>query len=294
MALIGAALFVGGLFWGGLAAPERPRIVISASRLDLARRTFVQDYGRPPEREEWAALVDSLIDQEVLYRYALRLRMHEEPAAQRRLAQIATFVDATPDRHRPEPELAAQAVKLGLHESDLVVRRILADGARRLIRAVVLTRQPLPEMVEDYLRANPDQFRRPAQIRITHVAVDGFKWPTGTKERAAELLDRLRSERRWAMSRSSRRSCRFSRARISRRDSASRSTRRSRRLPSGNGRDHFHRVTAITWSGCTKRSRRTCRRWMRSATRSRSASCRSWRTTGWCFACSSCAPSSTS
>jgi len=181
MALIGAALFVGGLFWGGLAAPERPRIVIPASRLDIARRTFAQDYGRPPEREEWAALVDSLIDQEVLYRYAVRLKMHEEPAAQRRLAQIATFVDATPDRHRPDSELAAQAVKLGLHDSDLVVRRILADGARRLIRAVVLTRQPLPEMVEDYLRANSDQFRRPAQIRITHVAVDGFKWPTGTK-----------------------------------------------------------------------------------------------------------------
>jgi len=50
-------------------------------------------------------------------------------------------------------------------------------------------------MVEEYFRANPDQFRRPAQIRITHVAVDGFKWPTGTKARAVELLDRLRRER---------------------------------------------------------------------------------------------------
>ena len=195
MALIGAALFGGGVFWSGLAAPERPRIVIPASRLDLVRQTFVQDFGRPPEREEWAGLVDTLVDQEVLYQYALRLKMHEEPVAQRRLAQIATFVEATPHQHRPDSELAAQAVKLGLHEGDLVVRRILADGARRLIRAVVLTRQPNPTMVEEFLAANPELFRRPARTRITHVAVDGFKWPSGTGARAAALLERLQQER---------------------------------------------------------------------------------------------------
>jgi hypothetical protein len=32
-------------------------------------------------------------------------------------------------------------------------------------------------------------------MRITHVAVDGFKWPGGTWERAAALLDRLQRER---------------------------------------------------------------------------------------------------
>jgi len=91
MALIGAVLFAGALFWGGVSATERARIVIHASRLDIVRQTFLQDYGRPPEREEWAGLVDALVDQEVLYQYALRLRMHEEPAAQRRLAQIAAW-----------------------------------------------------------------------------------------------------------------------------------------------------------------------------------------------------------
>ena len=102
MALIGAALFGGGLFWGGITA-ERPRIVIPASRLDLVRQTFLQDHGRPPAREEWAGAVDALVDQEVLYQYAVRLKMYEEPAAQRRLAQIASFVETTRTRLGPTP-----------------------------------------------------------------------------------------------------------------------------------------------------------------------------------------------
>jgi hypothetical protein len=194
MALIGALLFAGGLLWGGLPRPERPRIEITQPRLDLVRQTFVQDNGRPPTPAEWTALVDALVDQEVLYQYALRLRMHEQPVAQRRLAQIASFVASNPEEGRPDSEAAAQAVNLGLHQSDLVVRRILIDGARRLIRAVVLTRQPNPAMVEEYLAANPDLFRRPSRTRITHVTVNGFKWPDAGKVRAAALLERLRSE----------------------------------------------------------------------------------------------------
>ena len=193
MALIGALLFGGGIFWSGLPTPERPRIVIGQPRLDLVRQTFVQDNGRSPTREEWAGLVDALVDQEVLYQYALRLRMHEQPVAQRRLAQIASFVESNPDEARPDSEVAAKAVEFGLHQSDLVVRRILTDGARRLIRAVVLTRQPNPAMVEEYLAANPELFRRPSRTRITHVAVNGFKWPD-SKGRATVLLDRLQRE----------------------------------------------------------------------------------------------------
>jgi hypothetical protein len=46
----------------------------------------------------------------------------------------------------------------------------------------------------EYLAANRDLFLRPARTRITHVAVDGFKWPRDAKERATALLDRLQRE----------------------------------------------------------------------------------------------------
>jgi hypothetical protein len=158
------------------------------------RQAFLAENRRPPTTEEAAALLDYLVDQEVLYQYALKLGLHEQPVAQRRLAQIASFVEANPHKPSSDEERAAEAVSLGLHHGDLVVRRILIDGARRLIRAVVLMRQPDPVMVEEYLAANRESFMQPARIRITHVAVDGLKWPLDAQERAAALLERLQQE----------------------------------------------------------------------------------------------------
>jgi hypothetical protein len=194
MAAIGVLLFAGMVIWTGLPAAERPRIVIPAQRVAVIRQAFVYEKRRPPTASEAAALVDHLVDQEVLYQYALRLRMHEQPVTRRRLAQIADFVAATPDHEAgPEEARAAVAVELGLHHGDVVARRVLIDAARRLIRAVVLTRQPDPAIVRDYLDANRELFMWPARTRITHVEVNGFKWPQ-TELRAAALLDRIRRD----------------------------------------------------------------------------------------------------
>jgi hypothetical protein len=194
MVVLGALLFGGALLWRGSSSGDRPRIVITPQRLEIMRQSFVDENRRPPTAAEVTALLDYLVDQEVLYQYALKLGMHEEPPARRRLAQIASFVEANPHEPRSDAERAAEAVDLGLHHGDLVVRRILIDGARRLIRAVVLTREPDPAMVQEYLAANRELFLQPARTRITHVAVNGFKWPRDARERAAALLERLQRE----------------------------------------------------------------------------------------------------
>jgi hypothetical protein len=193
MVLIGALLFGAALLRGGALAAKRPQIVIPRHRLAEVRQVFAQDNGRAPTTAEDTLLLDTIIDQEVFYRYALSLGMQHEPAVQRRLAQIAAFVDDNPHETRSEAQRADEAVDLGLHEGDLVVRKILADAAKRLIRAVVLTRQPDSAKGQEYLAANRDLFMRPARLRLTHVAVDGFKWPAA-QERAATLLQRIQQE----------------------------------------------------------------------------------------------------
>lgn len=191
-------LAIGGLMFGlaglrsGAGVVERPRIVIAEHRVDALLRTFVEDNLRLPTPAERAEMLDALIDEEVLYDYALSLGMHEQTAAQRRLAQIADFVEANPHAGS-EAERAAAAMELGLHHGDLVVRRILVDSARRLIRAVVLLREPDPESLEAFLAANPQEFTRPARTRISQVTVNGFKWPD-TEERTRRLLERIRGE----------------------------------------------------------------------------------------------------
>jgi len=176
---------------GGGLVPHKKRIEIPAHRLEAMLKDFVADTGRHPTRSEWEQMVDMQVDDEVLYQYALALGMHENSAAQTRLAQIADFVEANP-HETTQAGKARAAMDLGLHEGDLVVRRILIDSAKRLIRGVVLLQKPMPEIVEEFYAAHAAEFTRPAHIRISQVAVNGFVRPD-SEERARELLARIRA-----------------------------------------------------------------------------------------------------
>ncbi|WP_224244208.1 peptidylprolyl isomerase [Hyalangium gracile] len=190
-------LALGALLFGATRLPglgplhKKPRIEIAAHRVQQMYRDFVDQNVRPPTREEWQQILDVQIDDEVLFQYALALGMQENSAAQARLAQIADFVEANP--HGSPEEGAKAALALGLHEGDLVVRRILTDSARRLIRSVVLLQEPRQELVEQFFAANAEEYTRPAQVRLSHVAINGFKWPD-TEARARALLSRIRQE----------------------------------------------------------------------------------------------------
>lgn len=171
------------------AAAKKPRIEIPASRLEQMLQEFVTDTGQRPTPEQWRQMIEMQIDDELLFQYALTLGMQENSAAQARLAQIAAFVEANP-HESSDAEKARAAIDLGLHEGDLVVRRILVDSARRLIRGVVLLQQPKPEAVASFYAERSAEFTRPARVRISQLAINGFKWPD-TEERARELRQEI-------------------------------------------------------------------------------------------------------
>ena len=87
----------------GGSCVQWPRIVIPPQRLEIVRQAFLAENRRPHDGGGGGAL-DYLVDQEVLYQYALKLGLHEQPAAQRRLAQIASFVEANPHESRSDEE----------------------------------------------------------------------------------------------------------------------------------------------------------------------------------------------
>ncbi len=193
MLALGSLLFGLTELMGGGLLPRKKRIEIPAHRLAAMAQDFAADTGRRPTPLEWGQMVDMQVDDEVLYQYALALGMHENSAAQARLAQIADFVEANP-HEATEAGKAAAAMDLGLHEGDLVVRRILVDSAKRLIRGVVLLQEPTPQIVEEFYAAHAAEFTRPAHIRISQVAVNGFVQPD-SEERARRLLERIRAEK---------------------------------------------------------------------------------------------------
>jgi len=191
--VIGGLLFAAAMQQGAIGSlEERPRLVIHRYRVDRAQKHFADRHGRPPTRGEEKEIVDFLVEQEVLYQHALKLGMHKEPVAERRLAQIATFVEPNPNELGTEAERAQKAIELGLHRGDLVVRRILIDGAKRLIRAAMLVRLPSDELLESYLRMNPTPFVIPEKTRITQITVNRLTHGSETEERARLLLEKLR------------------------------------------------------------------------------------------------------
>lgn len=193
MLALGALLFGLTELKGGALLPQKRRIEIPAHRLEQMVQDFRTDTGRSPTRDEWEQMIDMQVDDEVLFQYALALGLHENSAAQARLAQIAEFVEANPHAATHAGKAAA-AMDLGLHEGDLVVRRILVDSARRLIRSVVLLQEPTPEIVEQFYAAHSAELARPARVRISQVAVNGFVHPD-SEERARRLLARIRAEK---------------------------------------------------------------------------------------------------
>jgi len=189
--LIGLALFA----WSGErgASGERERLEIPRSTIANARLGFEKVSGRPPTAEEARTLTDTLIDQEILFRYAMGMGLLEEPVVRRRLAQLGSFVGENRRRTTTEDERANEAIELGLHHGDLVVRRIMIDMARRLIRAPWLVRAPDDATLQAYLDTHGERFRAPARTRITQVAVNRLKHGIHSEERARAIAEILRS-----------------------------------------------------------------------------------------------------
>lgn len=189
-AVLGAALFVGVSLYG--APPPVTQLVIPATRVEAALEEFQRMSEHPLRPKEKQIVIESVVDQEVLYAYALRLGLDKEPVVERRLAQIATFVAENPHEAKSVKERADEAVLLGLSDGDVVVRRILIDGAKRLIRAAVLMREPPDSLLQAYLRDHVEEFRLPEELRLSHVLVDAHIHHEKMRKEAETLLINLR------------------------------------------------------------------------------------------------------
>lgn len=171
----------------------RVRVDVPQYIYEQANSEGVDSVGRPLTEQEEERLRRVVADEEVLYQEALRLGLDKSEVAQRRLAQIAQFVLATPAESQSSVA-AESAVALGIDRGDRIVRRILVDLARRLIRAPGLKGEPRPELLEAYLHEHAEQYKRPAKVRLTHVTLNYAKRRKKVVADALALLDRLRSK----------------------------------------------------------------------------------------------------
>lgn len=182
MVLLGTLLAVVSAFRAETTGPleGNEEIVVPASRLAEAEERFLDEHRRGPDAAEREALRERLVDDELLFRHALRLGLHDAEVPRRRLAQLAAFVESSEEAPSADDtaRLAQEAVELGLHHGDLVTRAILIDAARRLVRGAARQVEPDEATLDAVLRQHAERFRTADRARISHALVGGERAPT--------------------------------------------------------------------------------------------------------------------
>jgi parvulin-like peptidyl-prolyl cis-trans isomerase-like protein len=135
-----------------------------------------------------APLPADVSDEELLYQAAIDAGVDRtDPATIGRLARLGSFVG---EDRGDEEALAAEARRLGLARSDVVVRRHLAH--MMALAAGRLGRDEIPTDAE--LAARTAELTTPARVRFTQVYVSRSRHGARTDADAATLLDALRAE----------------------------------------------------------------------------------------------------
>jgi len=129
--LIGAALFM--LY--AVVAPPRPpapgsRIELTQDDLRQIDIAWTAKWLRPPTNAEWNDLVDSKVREEVLYR---------------------------------------EALKMGLDQDDVIIKRRLGQKLEFLVEDASAIRDPSPSELESWYKRNGAQFSIPGRATFCHI-----------------------------------------------------------------------------------------------------------------------------
>ncbi|MDJ0868422.1 MAG: peptidylprolyl isomerase [Myxococcota bacterium] len=195
-AIGGALLFVVATVLGPEevrdADPARVILVEDARVAALSARHETQT-GLPADAATERFLVDRFVEEEILYREALRRGLAtDNPAVIGRLREKLAFLGEDHGGSLDDASVLRQAAELGLADEDLVLRNMFVRNMRLLLGREG-EREPTGEEIESFYRSHAAEFRRPARVSWRHVFLDRDERGPGLAEHARALHARLRS-----------------------------------------------------------------------------------------------------
>ena len=191
--LIGAALFALERGLGPRAVDrEREVVVVRATEVERRVRDWTEETGRAPAAEEREALVEAAIDDEVLFRTALRLGLHEtDGVVARRLAENMRFVGGN---GAAATDLRRRALSLGMEKNDLVVRRRLVELVGQWLRTGAQD-PPDEAAIDDYLGKHLDRFAPVERVSFAQLFLSRQARGASLESDATVRLEDLRTRR---------------------------------------------------------------------------------------------------
>lgn len=171
-AAIGAVLLVLNDLWTPQTespppAAARGPVVVTAGRVHRMQADFAERWGAPPTPAQLRALVNQVVEEEILYREARVLALDfDDASVRRRLLEKARAVAREPSLSADE--LVAEAYALGLDE-DVVIQRLLATKMRLLLQQESAGGPIAEAAVLEYRDRHRDLFTQPRMVTFTHV-----------------------------------------------------------------------------------------------------------------------------
>jgi PPIC-type PPIASE domain len=150
--LLGAALFVGYRLLNRAAPAGAQQIVVSPGQIEHMLATFVRTWQRPPAEDEVKGLIDAYVREEVL---------------------------------------AREAMKLGLDQNDVIIRRRLQQKMEFIADDLSAAVTPDDAQLARYLAAHPDTFRQDQQFTFRQVYFNPEKHGDQLDADVARLLAEL-------------------------------------------------------------------------------------------------------
>jgi hypothetical protein len=196
-ALIGGLLFAGegALRDGGPgAAEERLRIEVTDRHVRALVAQHERSVGQSADPATVRVLVDRFVEEEILYREALRRGLaSDNPAVVLRLRQKLAFLDDEHGDGMADEAVLREAAELGLADDDVVLRNMFVRNMRLLLGREG-DRSPTEAELQTHLRQNADDFRTPARVSWRHVLLAQKERGEAQRSAADALVERLRSE----------------------------------------------------------------------------------------------------
>jgi hypothetical protein len=153
---------------------EEP-LEISAERTSRLIDEWVSSHGSAPSSYELEVLIANHVDEEILFREALRLGLNRtDPVVRQRLAQNMLFLaQEEGNESEGEQDRVRRALDLGMDRTDLVVRRRLIQRMQAALESRAV--QPTVDEIRDYAAANPQRFTSLLRYRLSYAFESAFQ-----------------------------------------------------------------------------------------------------------------------
>jgi len=196
--ILGSLLYFSQNYWmGEWLRPEAEEVSyeirLSHDRTQELTEEFLNQFGHPPNSKQINSILNREIEEQILFRQALRLNLEKgHPGIRHRLILLGQYLSDNPKA--TTKEFYQNALAMGLDKRDPVIRRQLVMAMKQVVSQVPLAgEQPIGEEdLKKYLSNHQEQFKQGSRFDFIHVFLR--REDPGGRKSLNGLLEKIKKE----------------------------------------------------------------------------------------------------